>query len=189
MPFTRSCEDMMQTIVKGDSALINTLAALCPAEGVGHTEDQYGNAQHWFKLSSPDKLIDAAKALKDKAARLSLISGYVRQDTDEADGRLFAACYHFVLDGCIYNVTANTTKEMPYVPTITSFFANADWHEREMMELVGVTVKDQPNPSRLFLDTELEPGVIGNYIPLSVMMNGACTKDLWEHILGSKGVK
>lgn len=177
----------MQTTVMGDSALINTLADLCPAEGVRHSEDQYGNAQHWFTLKSPAELPAAAAALKAKAARLSLISGYIRHDVPEED-HLFAACYHFILDGIVYAVTANTTKEMPYVPSITSYFANADWHEREMMELVGVTVKDQPNPNRLFLNTELDPGVLGQYVPLSVMMNGACTKDLWEHILGSKEV-
>lgn len=73
------------------------------------------------------------------------------------------------------------------MPTITPWYDNADWHEREMQELVGIKVKDQPGKTRLFLDPELDRGIIGKIVPLSVMMNGACTKDLWEHILSAKG--
>lgn len=176
----------MQTTIKGNNALIDTLSKLCKEDGVRHTVDQYGNDQHWFVLRCPSALTDAAAALKQAEARLSLISGYSRVGKPDAAESPFAACYHFVLDGVIYNVTAAYTSEEQYVPTITQFFVNADWHEREMMELVGVTVKDQPNPTRLFLDNELEPAVLNKYVPLSVMMNGACSKDLWEHILGAK---
>ncbi|MDO5537989.1 MAG: NADH-quinone oxidoreductase subunit C [Desulfovibrionaceae bacterium] len=176
----------MQTTVQGNAALINTLSKLCPPEGVRHTADQYGNAQHWFELSSPMLLVSAAAALKDAEARLSLITGYARNSAPDSAEKPAAACYHFVLDGVIYNLTATLTREEPYVPTITSYFVNADWHEREMMELVGITVSNQPNPTRLFLNAELDPGVLKEYVPLSVMMNGACSKDLWEHILGSK---
>jgi Ni,Fe-hydrogenase III component G len=64
--------------------------------------------------------------------------------------------------------------------------ANADWHEREMMELLGVSITGHPNPTRLFLDEELDAGILNEVVPLSVMMNGASTTDLWEHILKDK---
>ncbi len=176
----------MQTTIQGNYALINTLSKLCPEDGTRHTLDQYDNPQHWFELSSPVLLTAAAAALRDAAARLSLITGYSRRNAPDADEKPFAACYHFVLDGVIYNITATMTKAEPHVPSITSFFANADWHEREMMELVGITVANQPNPTRLFLDAEVDPGVLNQYVPLSVMMNGACSKDLWESILSSR---
>ena len=69
------------------------------------------------------------------------------------------------------------------VPSITPLFANADWHEREMMELYGIRVANQPNPRRLFLDEELDAGILNEAVPLSIMMNGACTKDMWERIM------
>ncbi len=173
----------MQEVIQGNTALINTLAKLCREDGVRHDTDMSGNAQHWFELRSPSLITAAAAALKDTAARLSLISGYSRASQPDAEEAPYAACYHFVLDSVIYNVTVTLTRKEPAVPTITPWFANADWHEREMIELVGITVSNQPNPDRLFLDASLDPGVLNKLVPLSVMMNGACTKDLWEHIL------
>ena len=52
-----------------------------------------------------------------------------------------------------------------------------------MMELYGIPVSDQPNPHRLFLDEVLDAGLLNGAVPLSVMMNGACSTDLWERIL------
>ena len=45
---------------------------------------------------------------------------------------------------------------------------------------------NQPNPRRLFLDEELDAGILNEAVPLSIMMNGACTTDLWERILKEK---
>ena len=176
----------MFDVIKGNTALINTLTSLSTKDGVTLGADNYGNAQHWFELSSPSHLTAAAAALKDMSARLSLISGYSRASQPDAEEAPFAACYNFVLDSVIYNITAIITKKEPQVPTITPWFANAGWHEREMMELVGITVAHQPNPNRLFLDASLDQGMLSRLVPLSVMMNGACTKDLWERILSSK---
>ena len=39
---------------------------------------------------------------------------------------------------------------------------------------------------RLFLDEELDAGILNEAVPLSIMMNGACTTDLWERILKDK---
>ncbi len=176
----------MFDVIKGNTALINTLTSLSTKDGVTLGSDNYGNAQHWFELSSPSHLTAAAAALKDMSARLSLITGYSRSHLPDGDTIPFAACYHFVLDGVIYNITALITREEPSVPSITPWFANADWHEREMIELVGINVTNQPNPNRLFLDASLDQGVLSRIVPLSVMMNGACSKDLWEHILATK---
>jgi NADH:ubiquinone oxidoreductase 27 kD subunit len=78
-------------------------------------------------------------------------------------------CYHFELDGVIYNMTVTLNGEWPTVPSITPLFANADWHEREMMELYGIQVTGHPNPTRLFLDEELDAGILNEAVPLSIM--------------------
>ena len=39
------------------------------------------------------------------------------------------------------------------------------------------------NPKRLFLDPEIDEGILNEVIPLTIMMNGACTKDMWERIM------
>lgn len=178
----------MQEVVQGNMALVAELSALCAdsPDAVRHASDMDGNTQHWFTLSAPEKIVDAAKAMSAAHARLAMISGYkITPDSGHA-GCTFGACYHFDVAGVVYNVTALMTPAHNEVPTITPWFFNADWHEREMQELVGIRVKDQPSPERLFLDPELDRGVLGKVIPLSVMMNGACSTDLWEHILSER---
>ena len=170
----------------GDSELIAALSPLAAGENaVRQTADMYGNSQHWFRLDEPAKLVPAAAELAGKGARLTMISACRRvMETLTQD-----ICYHFELKGMLYTLTVTLTEACPAVPSITKFFLNADWHEREMIELYGIPVSDQPNPNRLFLDEVLDAGLLNGAVPLSVMMNGACSTDLWERILQGRQQK
>ena len=174
----------MQETIQGNARVIEGIAALCPESGVRHSGDAYGNAFHWFHLETPKNMTEAAAILKEAGARLCVISAYNPVAGDKATHK--ELCYHFELKGIVYNVTLTTTDECPQVQSITPIFANADWHEREMMELLGVPIVGHPHPTRLFLDEELDAGLLNEVVPLSVMMNGACTTDLWERILKDK---
>lgn len=174
----------MSEIIKGDQSVIDGIEKLCKNAGDSrHSSDSFGNSYYWFGLEKPDNLTQAAKILKTPGARLAMISAYNEQKDKKG---LKDACYHFVLQGVVYNVTVHLTEQYDSIPSITSFFANADWHEREMMELYGVKITGHPNPSRLFLDETLDAGLLGEIVPLSIMMNGANSKDLWERILSER---
>lgn len=174
----------MHDIIKGDAAVLTALEGLCTgSDAVKHTEDSFGNAYHWFTLDAPGQIVEAARALKDAGARLAMIAAYASHKEDE---KMDNACYEFVLQGIVYSCTAHMDREHPAVPSITPIFHNADWHEREMMELYGVKVTGHPDPRRLFLDEELDKGLLGQVVPLSIVMNGASSTDLWERILGDK---
>lgn len=149
-------------------------------EAARQTEDFYGNICHWFRLDTPRHMLRAATLLKEAGARLATATAYNRRHLADPVQEI---CYHFELEGVVYNITVMLDVEWPAVPSITSVFANADWNEREMMELYAVQVDGHPNPRRLFLDEQIEEGVLGEAVPLSLMMNGACTVDLWERIL------
>ena len=180
----------MQEIIQGNMALVTDLSALCDERtGVRHGTDMDGNTQHWFTIKEPELMEEAAKAIQAAGGRLAMISGYKVDENMRQMGFTFGACYHFDVDGVVFNVTARMNARHPDVPTITPWFANADWHEREMQELVGIKVTNQPGRERLFLDPELDRGLLGKVVPLSVMMNGACSTDLWEHILSTRGGK
>lgn len=174
----------MQEIIKGHQQIIDALTPLCPNEkAIKHTGDAYGNGYHWFRLTSSNFIKDAARILKGFQARLIMISAYTNTETADETKEL---CYHFEVEGVIYNLTVAQNREWPIVPSITPEFANADWHEREMMELYNIKVTDHPDPKRLFLDEKLDAGLLATAVPLSVMMNGASSKDLWERILSEK---
>jgi len=177
----------MQEVIPGNAQLIEALSVLSTApDAIHHKVDTFGNGYHWFRLDTPRLLTSGAEALHQHGARLAMISAYNRRQLSEP---MQEACYHFELDGVIYNLTVTLNGEWPIVPSITRFFNNADWHEREMMELYGVKVSDHPNPRRLFLDEELDAGILNEVVPLSIMMNGACSTDLWERIMSDKEKK
>lgn len=179
---------MDNEIIKGNPHVVASLERLTAGpKDVRHTDDTWGNSYHWFTLERPEQITDAAKILHAAHARLAIIAAYNHKGTEQK--RLGNACYEFVLDGVVYGITIHMDPEHPAVPSITPLFANADWHEREMIELYGIKVIGQPNPRRLFLDEELDQGLLGQLAPLSVMMNGASSTDLWERILADKGAR
>jgi NADH-quinone oxidoreductase subunit C len=45
-------------------------------------------------------------------------------------------------------------RDNPQVPSITSIWASANWHERELYDLFGIHVKNHPNLKRLLLPEE-----------------------------------
>lgn len=103
------------------------------------------------------------------------------------DGSSYEIDYHFDLAG-------DTLTVIAYVPqggsiaSLTPLFRNADWHEREMMELYAVVVTGHPDPRRLFLDASVDGAVLERLIPFSTLVNAASTKGLWERIVaGQKG--
>lgn len=174
----------MTKVLKGNRHVLDGLDRLCTEpDAIQHTEDSFGNNFYWYRLNYPDQILDAAKLLHEHGARLAMICAYNQHKDFE---KMHNACYEFVLEGVVYNVTAHMDPRHPSVPSISRIFLNADWHEREMMELYGVEIKDHPNPRRLFLDEELDKGLLGEIVPLSIMMNGASSSDLWEMILADK---
>lgn len=176
-------EEIPQEIIKGDAEIIEGLENLCSKPG-HYSTDSFGNAYYWFSLGEPDQILPAAKILHAKGSRLAMICAY--NDHKEA-GPMHNACYEFVREGVVYNCSIHLDEKHDEAPSITPIFANADWHEREMMELYGIKIKGHPDPRRLFLDEELDKGLLGQVVPLSIVMNGASSTDLWERILSAKG--
>ena len=39
--------------------------------------------------------------------------------------------------------------ELPELPSVASVWSTADWHEREVYDLMGVRFTDHPNPRRI----------------------------------------
>lgn len=149
------------------------------------TRDSFGNLYCWYELREPELIYKAGEILAAHGARLAMITAW---KPEHGDG-LHSLCYEFVLKGIVHSCTLKLTPEHPAVPSITPLFANADWHEREMMELSGIKVENHPDPKRLFLDEKLDQGVLNQIVPLSVLMNGASSTDLWERIMAAKEIK
>lgn len=153
------------------------------------TRDARANPFGWLRLDRPDKLKDAARALAGKA-RLCTITAYAEERDDPGLRRRIA--YHFASGDALVTVTVPLydpdTMEKLAVPSITPWFLNADWNEREFMEMFDIAITEHPNPKRLFLDERLDAGIMSKLIPFSAMAHGAASNTLWERILEAKGV-
>lgn len=144
------------------------------------SRDEWGNGFGWFTLKSPDLLPRAAAVLAAHGARLCTATAYARTLLADPENDI---AYHFDVNGYTLNIVAPLDPMDVSVPTITPWFRNADWNERELMELYDIHVEGHPNPRRLFLDDSIGEGVLNEAIPLTILMNGACSRDLWERVM------
>lgn len=160
--------------------LHDAVTTLLGEDSVHWTFDLKNNAFGWVKLCESGGLELLAPRLAAARARLLTITAYRTDKYARVDGREIA--YHFDLDGVVLTVSVCVDEDPPRVPSISRWFRNADWNEREFMELYGITVENHPNPRRLFIDKDLDSGQLDKLIPLSTMMNGASTKTLWEKV-------
>jgi Ni,Fe-hydrogenase III component G len=103
----------------------------------------------------PEALADMAVYLvKECGARFNTATGI-----DMRDG--FELLYHFTLDALDVTISLRTglRKDKPVIASLTPHFEAADWIEREIFEMLGITFTGHPNPKRLLLPDEWPQGV------------------------------
>lgn len=120
-----------------------------------------------------------AAALAAVGGRLATTAVY-RPDPAQAPGT-HEVGYHFVLGGMPTTVKVRLVAGEALC-SIARQFPNADWEEREIMELSGVPVAGHPNPRRLLLDETIEAGVFDRYVPYSEFTNAADSSAVWARI-------
>ncbi len=152
------------------------------------TSNHYNNFYAWLKLKNPADLPKAAELLQSLDARLCTVTAYSEDRSLEANRRAIA--YHFAIKSVLFCVTIQIydeeTLEPLKIPSITPYFRNADWNEREFMEMYDIQIIDHPNPKRLFLDERLDKGIMTKLIPFSSMVHGTGSKNLWEQVMLEK---
>jgi len=67
--------------------------------------------------------------------------------------------YHFFCKGVTLSLRTFVPKENPVIDTITPIMPGAILYEREIQDLLGLKVKDHPDPRRLILPEDWEEGV------------------------------
>lgn len=152
------------------------------------TTDVAGNRFAWLHLPGPQFLLPAVMVMSKHKARLLTITAFAEERGDQDKKRSIA--YHFLVENMAVTITVRiydpeSFTKLP-VPSITPWFRNADWNEREFNEMFNIEIVDQPNPKRLFLDERLDAGIMSNLIPFSTMANGAASQTLWEKVMEEK---
>jgi Ni,Fe-hydrogenase III component G len=83
---------------------------------------------------------------RDMGARLQIATGI---DTPTA----IEILYHWAFDAmdCVVNIKTKLDREKPEIESIALICKGAEWIEREMWELLGITFKNHPDMRHLLL--------------------------------------
>jgi len=103
----------------------------------------------------PDDLLTVVTALKDRPElAFDFLRNIAGVDFVEAG---MALKYHFYSfsHGHALQMTVRTANGHPHVPSLTSLYPTANWHEREAGEMFGFVFDGHPNQKNLLLEEDL----------------------------------
>ena len=103
----------------------------------------------------PGALINMAGQLYDRLGyRFIIASAYHTREGIEI-------MYHFSDDaaGSIINLHVILPEDKPEIESLTVMFSGANWIEREMREILGITFNNHPEPDKLISDGNWAEGV------------------------------
>lgn len=101
-------------------------------------------------------MVDVVGTLKtDPEIRCSYLTSIIGVDWQEEGLQVV-----YILWSTIYCNTVVVSVRMPnddaVVPSITSVFGGAEWHERQTYEMFGITFSGHPNLRNLYLPDDFE---------------------------------
>jgi NADH-quinone oxidoreductase subunit C len=108
-------------------------------------------------LCHPGQVVAVARIMDREGYFLEAISG-----VDWLDKQRFEVIYDYNRLGgehCRVMVRTLVDRNEPVVPSISSVFPAADWHERETFDFYGIHFQDHPNLIRILLpeDADFHP--------------------------------
>jgi NADH:ubiquinone oxidoreductase subunit C len=111
-----------------------------------------------------------ALASRLQAAHWGYLSAITGLDCGARDGDL-EVLYHFCRGEAILTLRVRTTRVSASVPSLCATWPAANFFERELSEMFGITVTDTPNADRLLLPDDWPAGVYPlrkDYLPSTV---------------------
>lgn len=115
--------------------------------------DEKSSTRYYLELR-PEDIPEVSRFLfQDLEARFQIASGV---DTPTA----IEILYHWAFDrlNCLVTVRTKLDRENPEIESIASIFKGAEWIEREMWELLGITFRGHPDMRHLLLRDDWPEG-------------------------------
>jgi NADH-quinone oxidoreductase subunit C len=112
-----------------------------------------------------DAEVDTAESLADKVAKAQAAdrqTGYAGGDTRF---QVFAHVGNLAARGDVF-LKADVPEDTLAVPTWSTNYAGANWHERETAEMYGITFEGHPDLRKLYLPSEFEGHPLRKDFPL-----------------------
>jgi NADH-quinone oxidoreductase subunit C len=100
----------------------------------------------------PERLLEVARFLAGPPAAFAMLSDVSCADFPEEPGRFRLAYQLFSLEsGARVRLRVWAGAEAPEVDSVTPVWATANWHEREVYDLMGVRFRGHPDLARIFM--------------------------------------
>ena len=161
MDLTETTRAALAVLFPGEAAATSPAAgdeaAVEPAP-FGISEPDPVRTGTWLEVRCrPDQVVEAARILDDQGFFLESIAG-----VDWPDSGQMEVLYDYNRLGgatCRVLVRARVARDEPVLPTISSVFPAADWHERETFDFYGIRFEGHANLIRILLpeDADFHP--------------------------------
>ncbi len=102
-------------------------------------------------MVSPDKLVEIATHLRDKAGYNYLSSATAVDYLEEGKMEMVYHLYNLAKGGPAVVLKAQAPREDPIIPSLVSVFPGADFQEREAWDLYGIKFPGHPNLKRILM--------------------------------------
>jgi NADH-quinone oxidoreductase subunit C len=104
---------------------------------------------------APEHLLDFVSALRSSDALAFDFLRNIAGVDFEGEGMAVKYQLYSFKHGHALQLTVPTAAGHPHVPSLTSLYPAADWHEREAAEMFGFVFDGHPNPKNLLLEEDL----------------------------------
>jgi NADH/F420H2 dehydrogenase subunit C len=126
--------------------LKNKILAVAP-------DAQVAEGKQYLEVTvTPEKLRELSKNLKD-SEDTSFDYLFCQTGVDWKD--CFGVIYHLASTRHNHNIVVKTKtpdREKPKLPTVSDIWRTAEYHEREIWDMLGIRFTDHPDLRRFFLD-------------------------------------
>jgi len=109
-----------------------------------------------------DVVIDPTDLLAAVKAMQTANWGYLATITGidlGADAGIIELLYHFCSGAAVVTLRVRTPRDDPFVPSIYEIVPSVSFYERELIEMLGITIVNTPSTQRLFLPDDWPAGV------------------------------
>ena len=113
------------------------------------------------------RLLDVSRALVAQPAAFRLLSDISCADFPDAPGRFRLAYQLYSLDsGARVRLRVWAGAEEPVVDSVVGIWPTANWHEREIYDLMGVRFRGHPDLARIMMPDDWEGHPLRKDYPL-----------------------
>lgn len=125
------------------------------AEGIlgvdNNSQPQAIIVSHTVLTQVCDELYRNEQTFFDMLSCITAIDNGVEENTMEVVYNLYSIPYEVSL-----GIKVKIDRSQPQVPTVSTVWKTADWHEREAYDLMGIIFTDHPDMRRILLPADWE---------------------------------